>query len=257
MPGTPGARTGLATILTGDAATAFRTTINSVITWLEANATLSSAGLLSDRPVSTSSTPGIPNRKYYATDLGLEFRDTGTSWVPIGIPIGGGFEWVATADLTPELVIEDGRPLSRTTYSALWNQIRNGHAGTVGDPAPYGNGDGSTTFTIPNSAGRIAVGLGTHASVNALGKTEGAAAANRSPLHNHGAHHHDQAPMGVGGNAGVIGDNTDRPHVVQGNSISGTRQSGANVTADATVGDSTGPTNGPAFVVKTKIIRII
>jgi hypothetical protein len=80
MPGTPGARTGLATILTGDAATAFRTTINA-----------SSPGsrqrdahqrrAAQRRPTSTPGSPGIPGRKYYATDLGLEFRDTGTGWV--------------------------------------------------------------------------------------------------------------------------------------------------------------------------------
>lgn len=84
MPGTPGARTGLASILTGDAATAYRTTINAIKDWLEANASLSSAGLLSARPTSTPSTPGIPGRKFYATDIGVEYRDTGTGWVVTG-----------------------------------------------------------------------------------------------------------------------------------------------------------------------------
>src|SRR4051794_21409533 len=112
MPGTPGARTGLASILTGDAATAFRTTANAIISWLETNATLSSSGLLASRPISTPGSPGIEGRKYYATDVGLEFRDTGTGWVPIGIPIGGTFGWIPPADLTPEIVLGDGRPLA-------------------------------------------------------------------------------------------------------------------------------------------------
>jgi hypothetical protein len=90
MPGTPGPRTGLATINpTGENPSILRTTVNAVITWLEGNAGISGSGLLSARPVSTPSTPGITGRKYYATDLGLEFRDTGTGWVPIGVPIGG------------------------------------------------------------------------------------------------------------------------------------------------------------------------
>jgi hypothetical protein len=80
MPGTPGSRTGLASILIGDGATAFRSGINATISWLEANASIVGAGLLSDRPVSTPSTPGIPNRKYRATNVYATFRDTGTGW---------------------------------------------------------------------------------------------------------------------------------------------------------------------------------
>lgn len=87
MPGTPGARTGLAAILTGDAATAFRTTTNAIIAWLEANATLTGSGLLADRPTSTPGSPGITGRKYYATDTGVEYRDTGTSWIALGVEL--------------------------------------------------------------------------------------------------------------------------------------------------------------------------
>jgi hypothetical protein len=96
MPGTPGARTGLASILTGDPATAYRTTINAIRDWLEANASLSSAGLLSARPTSTPGTPGIPGRKFYATDTGVEYRDTGTGWV-----VTGGHEVVTTLPGAP------------------------------------------------------------------------------------------------------------------------------------------------------------
>src|SRR4051794_40571617 len=87
MPGTPGARTGLASILTGDPATGWRTTINAVISWLEGNAMLTSSGLLSARPTSTPGTPGIAGRRYYATDTGVEYRDTGTSWVALGVEL--------------------------------------------------------------------------------------------------------------------------------------------------------------------------
>jgi hypothetical protein len=44
-------------ILTGDGATAFRTTINAIIAWLEANATLTAPGCSAARPVSTPARP--------------------------------------------------------------------------------------------------------------------------------------------------------------------------------------------------------
>jgi microcystin-dependent protein len=45
----------------------------------------------------------------------------------------------------------DGAAVSRSTYSDLFNSI-----GTT-----YGNGNGSTTFNIPNFQGRVPVGVGT------------------------------------------------------------------------------------------------
>jgi microcystin-dependent protein len=71
----------------------------------------------------------------------------------------------------------DGSAISRTTYSALWTAIRNGHAGTGGDPAPYGNGDGATTFNLPDFRGRVLPGsdpgIGRIGSGGALGEAGG------------------------------------------------------------------------------------
>jgi microcystin-dependent protein len=46
----------------------------------------------------------------------------------------------------------DGSLVSRTTYSALWSRI------AVAGSSPYGNGDGSTTFNLPDLRGRVPVG---------------------------------------------------------------------------------------------------
>jgi microcystin-dependent protein len=158
MPGTPGPRTGLAAILTSDASTAYRTTINAVITWLESNAGISSSGLLSARPTSTPASPGIQGRKFYATDVGLEFRDTGTGWVPIGFPIGGTFGWISSGDLTAELVLADGRTLSSTSYPVLDALI--GAAAPAGRTHLWNGGTspGSGLFRIPDYRGRARVG---------------------------------------------------------------------------------------------------
>jgi hypothetical protein len=47
-----------------------------------------SSGTLANRPVSTAGSPGIQDRYFYATDNGLLYRDTGTSWVTIGAQFG-------------------------------------------------------------------------------------------------------------------------------------------------------------------------
>ena len=61
-------------------------------------------------------------------------------------------------------LICDGSNVSRTTYADLFNII-----GTN-----YGNGDGSTTFTLPNFKGRVPVGKDTNdTDFDTLGETGG------------------------------------------------------------------------------------
>ncbi len=57
----------------------------------------------------------------------------------------------------------DGREVSRTTYSALWDLFRNG-----GTNSPFGNGDGSTTFNLPNAQGRVLGSVTSNLSTNNL-----------------------------------------------------------------------------------------
>jgi microcystin-dependent protein len=76
----------------------------------------------------------------------------------------------------------DGTAVSRAVYASLFNAI-----GTT-----FGNGNGSTTFNIPDLRGRAPFGIGTAVS---LGQNEGKAEATRGPIHVHsitagGAHGH-------------------------------------------------------------------
>jgi len=86
------------------------------------------------------------------------------------IPIGGGISWWGTSDpASPgggvEYAIPDGRALSRSTYAALW-----GLWGTT-----FGAGDGSTTFNMPNSKGRVQVGRDSaDTDFDTMGETRGA-----------------------------------------------------------------------------------
>lgn len=63
------------------------------------------------------------------------------------LPIGTSLEFSGTS-LPPGFLWEDGANVSRTTYAALFSAI-----GTT-----YGAGNGSTTFAVPDSRGRVAVG---------------------------------------------------------------------------------------------------
>lgn len=79
-------------------------------------------------------------------------------------------------------LICDGTAVSRTTYAALFTAI-----GTT-----YGVGNGTTTFTLPNTKGRVVVGLdAAQSEFNVLGETGGAKTHTLTeaemPAHNHTA----------------------------------------------------------------------
>lgn len=70
---------------------------------------------------------------------------TGRPYLQGGCPVGGMIWWSGKTIPSGYLPC-DGRAISRTTYSALYNVI-----GTI-----WGTGDGSSTFNIPNSYARYA-----------------------------------------------------------------------------------------------------
>lgn len=81
---------------------------------------------------------------------GLVANGTGLSCVTIGIPIGSIFPFPAA--LTPPGYLPcDGSAVSRTTFAGLFAVI-----GTT-----FGAGNGTTTFNLPNLAGRVPLGAGT------------------------------------------------------------------------------------------------
>lgn len=88
----------------------------------------------------------------------------------------------------PGTMICQGQTLDRTKYVNLWNWVQNNNL--VGPGLPFGPGDGSTTFTIPDLRGRVAIGAGTLGTdTYNLGDLPGAArvtlATNQMPSHNH------------------------------------------------------------------------
>jgi microcystin-dependent protein len=72
----------------------------------------------------------------------------------------------------------DGTTRLRADFPAL-------DAKLAADGYKYGNGNGATTFNLPDFRGRVPVGKGTNAAVDTLGDADASALANRSPVHSH------------------------------------------------------------------------
>jgi microcystin-dependent protein len=68
-----------------------------------------------------------------------------------GLPVGSMLDYAGTGDPSSTFVVADGRELSRTTYATLYALIK----------TTYGAGNGTTTFNLPNTLGRVLVGAGT------------------------------------------------------------------------------------------------
>lgn len=107
---------------------------------------------------------------YLATDTAQLFVSDGANWIEIpygapAIPIGGSIGYTGSTDPTDtRFLLEDGRALARAgQYAPLFALIG----------STFGAGDGSTTFNIPDSRGRVDVGP------DNMGTAQGAA--NRIP----------------------------------------------------------------------------
>lgn len=82
-------------------------------------------------------------------DLFLELLWTGR--LGMQLPVGS-INLIAQSSLIPTEWLEcNGQAVSRTTYNALFSAL-----GTV-----YGSGNGSTTFNVPDTRGRVVMGQGT------------------------------------------------------------------------------------------------
>lgn len=97
---------------------------------------------------------------------------TGRPYLQGGCPTGGFIYWSGVS-LPSGYLPCDGRAVSRTTYSALYNMI-----GTV-----WGAGDGSTTFNLPNLVNRTVHGIGNSTGSIASGTFDQAHTHNSGDIH--------------------------------------------------------------------------
>src|SRR5678816_482815 len=79
-------------------------------------------------------------------------------FVSMAMPLGSLLDYAGPTP-PPGWLIADGRAVSRTTYSELFQVLA----------TYWGAGDGSTTFNLPNFGGRVAVGAGAVTDENGTG----------------------------------------------------------------------------------------
>jgi microcystin-dependent protein len=116
-----------------------------------------------------------------ASDLNTHLRDQLNAILPVGTLI------VRVAPYTEvEMAVEgrwlqcNGVAVSRTTYATLFNYLN-----SLTPALPFGSGDGTTTFNLPDLRGRTVYAEGTNANVDDIGDNEGQSLANRGPHHHH------------------------------------------------------------------------
>lgn len=116
-----------------------------------------------------------------ADNLNTHVRDNFNAVLPIGTLILRAANYtVIETTLEGRWLQCNGVAVSRTTYAALFNYLN-----ALTPALPFGAGDGSTTFGLPDLRGRAAWAEGEHVEVDAMGDTEGAVIADRAASHHH------------------------------------------------------------------------
>jgi microcystin-dependent protein len=134
--------------------------------------------------------------------------------------------------------------ITDSTHAVISNQASNTASSGTLTVYPYGQGDGSTTFNVPDYQGRVAVGYtatGGHADVAGLGGNEGSTLSHRRPKHRHTVT--SGASVAIGGaSVQIFGGGTGSPN---GSYVS------------LTVGNDTtnDPLDAPAYLTINKIIK--
>lgn len=140
-------------------------------------------------PLGSRPAPGVRGRFYTDQATGITYRDDGSNWralnapAPDAIPTGLPLPWGGPdANIPPGFLICEGQAVSRATYAALFTVLG-------GASSPYGLGDGSTTFNVPDYRGRVLWGRNVadvQGRISQTGHTDGAADYKRHPAHSHG-----------------------------------------------------------------------
>jgi microcystin-dependent protein len=143
-------------------------------------------GFLTEKaPINAPTFTGIPAAPTASVGTNTTQIAT-TAFVAAGLaqntPAGSIVIWAGVAAPTGWLLCQ-GQAISRTTYALLYSALG-------GASSPYGQGDGTSTFNVPNLKGRIPVGLDSaQTEFDALGETGGAKTVTlttaQMPVHSH------------------------------------------------------------------------
>lgn len=112
----------------------------------------------------------------------------------------------------PGTLLLNGQTVSRTQYAALWAWVQQNN---LVRPGLFTNGDGSTTFGLPNFSGRVPIGAGTLGSDtyqvgDLVGEARVTLTVNQMPSHTHSgstsseSHSHSGTANSAGGHGGHV-----------------------------------------------------
>lgn len=208
--------------------------------------------------ISTSSATTITNTNSEGTSKNLARADHNHAISPsLLVPTGSMMQYISSAAPDGWLLCE-GQSLASSSYPNLYNAITNN-----GTSFPYG-GSG-TTFNLPDLRGRMPIGKGTHADVDALGDSDGiSTVSNRRPKHQHTVydpgHNHS---LTYDANAAWFSLTTGVNDPQQGAGNRAYRLAGITVNNNTTgikinpenAATSTSPQDSPAYVVVNYIIK--
>jgi len=136
----------------------------------------------------------VPGEFPGATEFNAHVRDNLRAILPVGSLIYRVANFTSVETVVENRFLEcNGVAVSRSTYAALF-----AHFNSLTPALPFGVGNGTTTFNLPDTRGRTLVNAGTHADVT-LGGNDAIAEAARSPRHAHVLHYSNFT-----GNAGSI-----------------------------------------------------
>lgn len=126
----------------------------------------------------------VPGEVPGATEFNTHVRDNLRAILPVGSLIHRVAVATAVETVVENRFLEcNGVAVSRVTYATLFTYL-NGLTPAL----PFGAGDGTNTFNLPDLRGRVVVAVnsaGGHADSSTLGGNEGEAIAKRTPKHWH------------------------------------------------------------------------
>lgn len=131
---------------------------------LDARLTPLTSGTLSARPPSSPATPGKAGRRYYATDVGVEYVDLGTRWRVAGGHTGAIVETLRATAIDGYLMC-DGQGVT-TAHADLRGHI-------LALNSPWGTDSGNPRLPDHQGRGGIGAGQGTGLSARTLGQLIG------------------------------------------------------------------------------------
>ena len=140
----------------------------------------------------------VPGEIPTATDFDTHIKDNFNAVLPLG-----AFLLICAPYTTVETAVEgrwlqcNGVAVSRTTYATLFNMLN-----AFSPALPFGAGDGTTTFNLPDLRGRVPVAEGEHADVVDVGKNDGKVIAQRSVKH---FHNQQFGSNSLGGTVPIVG----------------------------------------------------